>query len=125
MEKLYNCSEYSSVHGINHFVRAGARKYLFRVLWAGVFAVFLSLFIYFQIDLFHEIVVEKPTVVEKHHIRSDTLNFPNVVICDMNQEHDKFENFTNANFGNVSGLDLFPLCRSLVKIVIENQKFNW
>ena len=104
MESFHSYSEYSSVHGINHFVRAGARKYSFRVVWAGIFAVFLSLFIYFQVDLFHDIVVERPTVVEKHYIRSDTLNFPNVVICDMNQEHDKYKRFVDTNYGNSSSL---------------------
>ena len=125
MENLYSCSEYSSVHGFNHFVRAGARRYLFREIWALIFAVFLLLFIYFQLNLFHEIVVEKPTVVEKHFVRSEIMNFPNVVICDMNQEHDKFKELMDFQFGNASGSCCFPLFPSFfikVHLILSRKK---
>ena len=109
MESLYSCSEYSSLHGVHHFVRAGLRKYGFRVCWAAVFVLFTTLLAYFQFNLFYEIVVKKPTVIERYYERTEWLNFPNVVICDMNQEFDKLKNLAETTYGNITILVLLTM----------------
>ena len=105
MYNLFSCSEYSSLHGVHHFVHAGTRKYRFRLLWAFIFLAFTLMLIYFQLNLLYDIVVKKPTVVERYYKRSESINFPNIVICDLNQEHDNFAMFTDIYYGNVSALN--------------------
>ena len=107
------CSEYSSIHGVQHFMRAGLRKYQFRILWASVFAVFILAFMYFQFNLFYEIAVKKPTIVERYYKRVNSVNFPNVVICDLNQEYDHFDHVASTVMGNITDMILISAQLSL------------
>ena len=51
----------------------------------------------------HEVIIEKPTVVEMVNQRFKYLNFPNVIVCDLNQEYDLFMKFgqTVGNTGEI------------------------
>ena len=109
MQELLLCSDYSSIHGLRHFTLAGRRKYSFRILWASVFIAFTLVLILFQLNLLFEITVKKPTIVERYYKRPASLNFPNVVICDMNQEFDQFTNVISSSFGNVTNLIMLSM----------------
>ena len=113
MQNLLTCSEHSSIHGVQHFVWAGKRKYIFRVLWASIFVALTLTLTFFQLKLFYEIVVNKPTTVERYYERADSLNFPNVVICDMNQEYDNFDHLAATGLGNITNLIMLTTQLSL------------
>ena len=107
---MENWITFSSVHGLNHFAQAGYRKYRFRLFWAFIFVTVSFTLIYFQLKLFYEIAVKKPTVVERYYERKKTLNFPNVVICDMNQE---YNNVQMMSSGLTGGMDLIRFAMQL------------
>ena len=89
MDQLKLWAEYVSFHGISQSILAGNRNYSSRKIWFTIFFTFLAICVYLQCKLLYDIFVLKPTIVEVKLIRAESIDFPNVVICDLNQEFDK------------------------------------
>ena len=106
MDKIVNWGTNSSIHGISHFVLSGNRSFKNRYFWLTVFTAFTTICLYLQVSLLYQIFVEKPTIVDVFHTRENYLNFPNVVVCDMNQKHDKVIEYFKA-YGNGSRMTEF------------------
>ena len=130
MDKLVNWAQNSSLHGVSNAVLASKSRTLkARVIWLALFLVFTSICIYFQSKLFYQIVVEKPTVVELKFERSKLVNFPNIVICDLNLDLEKFLKLTEnlGNFGllgmqfiQLSFHDLYQVVRMAARENLTN-----
>ena len=77
-------SQYGSLHGITHTLNA-EKRFSHRMLWAIVVMTFMFICSYLQISFLYTYLVVQPTVVDLMYEREESLNFPNVVICDLNQ----------------------------------------
>ena len=102
-------AEYGSFHGVPHCSLSSSRSYFARKIWLVIFVTFLFICIFLQAKLLHEIIVEKPTVVDVFYERAKSVNFPNVVICDLNQERDQIRQFLDPTFGNTSEISLLAI----------------
>ena len=117
-------ANFGSIHGLHHALYASFRAHLSKALWVFLVLFFCSLCCYLQVSLLYEILVRKPILVKSEVDRVDSINFPNVVVCDLNNENDKFQEYINL-FGNsgemhrlliqLSKLDLFQDFRGLVQ----------
>ena len=103
MEQLKSWAENGSFHGISQSILAGSRSFSSRKIWSAIFTLFVATCVYLQPKLIYEIIVVKPTTVQIKFVRAESIDFPNVLICDLNQEFDKTLTILDAQFGN-SGL---------------------
>ena len=100
-------AENASLHGIQHAIltRTG-RTYFARKVWGLIFATSFIFCIYLQTKLIIDILINKPTTVDLIYERSTSANFPNVVICDLNQEMDRGTTAIDPILGNTSLITL-------------------
>ena len=109
MESVIDWAKNGALHGVNHFAAVSERSFTFRKLWAFIFACFVLLFCYLQMKLMMDIFVTKPTSVEIIYERAKSANFPNIMLCDLNQENDKGKEFADRVFGNSSLMHILTL----------------
>ncbi|XP_075265776.1 uncharacterized protein LOC142358211, partial [Convolutriloba macropyga] len=117
METVVKWSQYGSLHGITHTLNA-EKRFSHRMLWAIVVMTFMFICSYLQISFLYTYLVVQPTVVDLMYEREESLNFPNVVICDLNQEDDQW----NAVL-DVPGRKTGPLSRLLTQMS-KNEMFE-
>ena len=109
MEQLKSWAENGSFHAISQSILAGSRSYSSRKIWSAIFTLFVAICVYLQTKLIYEILVLKPTIVELKFVRAESIDFPNVLICDLNQEFDKTLTILDAQFGNSGLLSTFSI----------------
>ena len=102
MECILDWAQNASLHAVQHFIVASGKSFTARKVWAFLFAVFVLFCCYLQMSLIVDIFINKPTSVEIIYERAKYANFPNLVLCDLNQENDKGQAFGDKAFGNSS-----------------------
>ena len=94
-----------SLHGIRHgFVSDGKRKFAWQIIWRLLFCAFFVTCVALQSSLLYEIVYKKPTDVSVQYTRKESINFPNVVLCDMNPDLQPAVELSERTFGSQSVL---------------------
>ena len=117
-------ANFGSIHGLHHALYSSYRNRLAKLFWSLIVLTFAVSCCYLQISLLYEILVKKPILVKSEFERVDSINFPNVVVCDLNQEFDKVLEYLNM-FGNsaemhrlliqLSQMELFTDFRSSIR----------
>ena len=102
MEPIIDWAHAASLHAVNHFIVVSERSFIARKIWAFIFACFVLSCCYLQMSLIIDILINKPTSVEIIYERAKSVNFPNLVLCDLNQENDQSKEFGDRVFGNSS-----------------------
>ena len=88
MDLALNWSFSASIHGVFHSLNA-EKRYSARIVWISLVSIFVVICSCLQFSLFYTFLIARPNVVELSFDRETSLNFPNIVICDLNQENDK------------------------------------
>ena len=97
MDNFITWSETSTIHGVaNSLYVTRSRGSSSRKLWRVLVLTFMLTCLYFQSKLIWEIFVDRPTVVDVQLRYPDQIKFPNVVICDMNQDLYRFLEISSA-----------------------------
>ena len=109
MEHITAWSQNGSLHAINHFVLTSYRSYSTRKIWIILFTCFVSLCCYLQVKLLYDILIVKPRSVEVFYERASSANFPNLVLCDLNHEHDRIKSYVDAVYGNSSLMHIITM----------------
>ena len=116
LDYILNVSGDWSVHGLHHALYRSHRPFGNKVIWLLLFFIFGFWCCYLQMSLLHEILFKKPITVNSEVTRLQTINFPNVVVCDLNQEEDKILEFLDGNFANSGMLHRFMVQLSKLEL---------
>ena len=122
---ILNVSSSWSVHGLRHAIYRSHRLRSSRLAWFALVFFFCSLCCYLQLTLLYETILKKPILVKSDVYQTNSINFPNLVVCDLNQEEDKLLDYLDSGFGNsgmlhrfmaqMSKLELFEHVRSMLR----------